>query len=410
MTALTNSDRGYGAVTKAFHWLTALLILAMIPLGLVAQNLAHAIETGARAADQATIKRAMLLFSIHKTVGVALFFVALARIGWAVSQPKPGLINGDRPIEAFAASTVHWLLYGSLLLVPLSGWVHHAATTGFAPIWWPFGQSLPFVPKDEAWADTASTLHNLFLYVLAGALVLHIAGALKHHLIDDDATLRRMLPGAAQGVATARQPGHVAPLLAALVIWLGVLGSAAAAGWFPLIIRPEAPVTSLSAEGGNWLVEEGSLGIVIVQSGAEVTGSFSDWSAQIQYAETSDEAGKHGEVMVDIHTGTLALGSVTSQAIGSGFLESEAHPLAQFRAEILRRDGGLWAIGDLTIRENAVPVEMPFTLSIAGDTAEARGSVTVDRRDFSIGMDVNDESSLRFDVDIRFDLVAERRE
>ncbi len=410
MPALSNSDRGYGAVTKVFHWLMALLILAMIPLGLVAENLAHAIETGTRTADQATVNRTMLLFSLHKTVGVALFFLAFARIGWAISQPKPGLINGDKPVEAFAASTVHWLLYGSLLLVPLSGWVHHAATTGFAPIWWPFGQSLPFVPKDDTWAETASTLHNLFMYVLAAALVLHIAGALKHHVIDDDATLRRMLPGAAQGVATARQPGHAAPLLAALVIWLGVLGAAAAAGWFPLLLRSEAPVTSLSAEGGNWQVEQGSLGIVVVQGGSEVTGNFSDWSAQIQYAETSDENGKHGEVMVDIHTGTLTLGSVTSQALGSGYLESTAHPLARFEAEILRRDGELWAVGDLTIRESVVPVEMPFTLGIEGDIAEARGSVTVDRRDFSIGMDVTDESSLRFDVDIRFELTAERRE
>lgn len=410
MSALANTPSSYGAVTKAFHWVTALLILAMIPLGIVAQNLAHAIETGARIADQATVTRAMLLFSIHKTVGVALFFLALARIGWAISQPKPGLINGDKPLEAFAASTVHWLLYGSLLLVPLSGWVHHAATTGFAPIWWPFGQSLPFVPKDDAWADTASTLHTLFNYVLGGAILLHVAGALKHHLIDGDATLRRMLPKASRGMATARQPGQAAPLLAALTIWIAMLGSAAAAGWFPAIIRPAAPVTSLSADGGNWQVEDGSLGITVVQAGDVVSGHFAEWSAEIQYAERADESGKHGEVAVEITTGSLTLGSVTSQATGAGYLESAEYPQAFFRADLLRDGDELLAAGTLSIREISVPVEMPFELLIEGDDATASGGLRVDRRAFDIGMDVTDEDALEFGVEIFFDLTATRRE
>ena len=408
MTDLTNSGSRYGAVTKTFHWLTALLILAMIPLGVLAENLAHAIESGARSPDQGLIDRLVLMFSVHKTVGVALFFVALARIGWALSQRKPGLLNGDRPLEALAASTVHWLLYGSLLLVPLSGWVHHAATTGFAPIWWPFGQSLPFVPKDEGWAEAASRLHNLFMYTLAGALLLHVVGALKHHLIDGDATLRRMLPGRSEGVATARQPGHVLPLVAALSIWAGVLGSAVAAGWLPLVIAQDTTPTSLSAEGGNWQVQEGRLGITVVQNGSEVTGSFDEWSAQIQYAETPDSAGKHGEVAVDIRTGTLTLGSVTSQATGSDYLASGAHPLAHFTGDILSRDGGLVVAGDLEIRENTVAAELPFTLEIDGDTAQAQGSLTVDRRDFNMGLEVTDESSLAFDVEIGFELTAKR--
>ncbi|MEM9844950.1 MAG: cytochrome b/b6 domain-containing protein, partial [Pseudomonadota bacterium] len=145
-----NTQTRYGAVTKTFHWLTALLILSAIPLGFVANDIAHAIKNPDIATSDADITRAALLFSLHKTIGVASFFVALGRIAWAMSQPKPGLLNGDKKLESYAAETVHWLLYGSLLLAPLSGWVHHAATTGFAPIWWPFGQSLPFIPKNEA--------------------------------------------------------------------------------------------------------------------------------------------------------------------------------------------------------------------------------------------------------------------
>ena len=56
-------------------------------------------------------------------------------------------MNADQKLERFAAETVHWVLYGALVIVPLSGWISHAAAAGFAPIWWPFGQGLPLVPK-----------------------------------------------------------------------------------------------------------------------------------------------------------------------------------------------------------------------------------------------------------------------
>ena len=132
---LTNTQIRYGGVAKTFHWLTALLILTLIVLGLVAEDLPYATD--------AELARKAWLFSLHKTLGVLVFFVALARILWAVSQPRPGLLNADKRAESFLAELVHWLLYGALVIVPLSGWIGHAAASGFAPIWWPLGQSVP---------------------------------------------------------------------------------------------------------------------------------------------------------------------------------------------------------------------------------------------------------------------------
>ncbi|MGD9294163.1 MAG: cytochrome b/b6 domain-containing protein, partial [Roseobacter sp.] len=134
---LSNTAQHYGSISKTFHWLTALLILTLIPLGIYANDLPY------DSSEQ--LARKAWFFSLHKTLGVTVFFVALARILWAIVQPKPSPLHPDRKLETFAGSMVHWLLYGSLLLVPLSGWVHHAATTGFAPIWWPLGQNLPLV-------------------------------------------------------------------------------------------------------------------------------------------------------------------------------------------------------------------------------------------------------------------------
>lgn len=399
---LTNSDTAYGSVTKTFHWLIALLILSNIALGWIASNLAHEVEGSA---SEALIARASLLFSIHKTTGVAIFFVAVARILWAVSQPKPGLLNGDRGLEARAAQTAHWLLYGSFVIVPLSGWVHHAATSGFAPIWWPFGQDLPLVPKSEPLSETAATLHFLLQWVMVGAIAAHIAGALKHHVIDRDATLRRMLPGRTAAQPTTRQPGHVLPLFAALAIWGGTIGGAGAIGMFD---ASEQTGPSLAQVESEWTVKSGSLQITIVQMGSEVTGSFDEWTADIAYSETADDSGQHGTVEVTVAINSLTLGSVTSQAMGADFFNVEEHPTATFTADLMAGEDGKIASGTLTIRDQSVPVEIPFEVSIKGDTATASGSLTVDRRKFNIGQGVSDEGSLAYSVDIGFDLTATR--
>ncbi|WP_439525386.1 cytochrome b/b6 domain-containing protein [Roseovarius mucosus] len=398
----TNSATSYGSIAKGFHWLTALLILSNLPLGWYATKVAEAV---AASPTEPLIAQATFLFSLHKTLGVTIFFVALARILWAMSQPKPGLLNGDRRLEAWAAETAHWLLYGSLVLVPLSGWVHHAATSGFAPIWWPLGQNLPLVPKSEALSDLASTLHFVFVLVLAGTIAAHVGGALKHHLLDGDATLRRMLPGRMDAIPTARQPNPVLPMVAAVAVWLGTLGGATALGWFD---TTQTGPTTLAAVESDWQVESGQLQVTVQQMGSAVTGSFEEWTAEIAYSETPDADGKHGDVTVTVSIASLSLGSVTQQAMGADFFNTAEFPTAIFAADLMSGETGPVARGTLTIRDQSVPVEMPFDLTITGDSAMAMGTLALDRRNFNIGNGVTDEKSLGFGVDMRFELTATR--
>ena len=192
---LANSPDRYGSIAKALHWTTAALILVLIPMGFIAKNLAIATQTGS---PLVSIEVLTTLFSTHKTLGVAVFFVALLRILWALSQSKPRALHPDRRLETLAAETVHWLLYGAIVLVPLTGWIHHAASTGFAPIWGPFGQDLPLVPKSEPLSELFAAFHFAAVVVMVLSLGLHIAGALKHQIIDRDTTLARMLPNRRQ--------------------------------------------------------------------------------------------------------------------------------------------------------------------------------------------------------------------
>ncbi|THH38295.1 cytochrome [Aliishimia ponticola] len=397
--ATTNSHHRYGTVSKSFHWLTALLILTLIPLGIIANGLPF--DTGEQLARKA------FLFSLHKTLGVTVFFVALARIAWALSQPKPGPLHPDRRVEHWAAETVHWLLYGSLLLVPMSGWIHHAATTGFAPIWWPFGQSLPFVPKDDAVAGVFAGLHIVFERVLAASILLHVAGALKHHFIDRDSTLRRMWFGQTTTPEAGAHRSAAAPILSALVVWGAALGIGSAIGVFGGHGTAAPQAAALETVASDWTVTDGKIAITTQQFGSTVEGSFADWTAAITF-DPDVPQGKAGEVEVTISIPSLTLGSVTDQALGPDYFAAENYPTAVFKADIVTIADGYAADGTLTIKDHTVPVTLPYSLVRDGETASMESTLILDRLDFGIGENMADESSLGFSVEVNVAVTATR--
>lgn len=398
---LVNTHTRYGSVAKTFHWLTALLVITLIPMGIIANGMPY--ETSEQLAAKAQ------LFSLHKTLGVFVFFVALARILWAIAQTKPEPLHPERKLESFAAEVVHWLLYGSLLFVPLSGWVHHAATTGFAPIWWPFGQDLPFVPKSESLAAATAGLHIVFERVLAASILLHVAGALKHHFVDKDVTLRRMWFGSSESTANGATHHAALPFAGALAAWVFAI----AVGFALNVYAPHHDAVSSSGAAvlqevqSDWTVQEGQLEITVTQLGSEVTGSFADWTASISFDETA-QGPNLGEVDVTVSIGSLTLGSVTSQAMGPDYFDAETFPTARFRAQINPAPDGYVADGTLTIRDQTVPLKLFFSLQIVDDTAEMQASTALDRRDFGIGMNMADEGSLKFGVAVNVSLTARR--
>jgi cytochrome b561/polyisoprenoid-binding protein YceI len=396
MTA-RNTATSYGTVARSLHWLTALLILTNFPLGVIADNLPF--DTSEAAALKAQ------LFSVHKTLGVAIFFVALVRILWALIGDKPVPLHPTRRLETFVAEVVHWSLYLSLVVVPLSGWIHHAAVEGFAPILWPFGQGLPFLPTSETVASVAGTAHWLFTQVLLASIVLHILGALKHAIIDADLTMARMTSGSIAG----KPMGEPQPILPAIVA-LALFAAGGAAAWAMASRSPEAPgATTAEAPqtteaAGNWQVAEGTLSLGVQQMGASVAGSLPVWTAAI----TFDEITGTGTVQVDIDATQVTLGSVSDQAKGPEFFDTATHPTARFTADITPAGDAFEAKGILSLRGAEVPVTLPFTLQINGDTATMAGSLTLDRRDFGMGPSYTDEKTVGFAVIVDVALTANR--
>ncbi|WP_309472527.1 MULTISPECIES: cytochrome b/b6 domain-containing protein [Rhodobacterales] len=379
-------------MSKVFHWLTALMIFTVIPVGVIADRLAL----------DAPLK--VPLFSAHKTLGVLIFIVAVCRILWALTQKKPGDLHLERRVETLIAHLVHWMLYIALVLVPLSGWLHHAATTGFAPIWLPIGQDLPFIPKDESLAEVFAGLHWIWGKILVFSILLHIAGTLKHQIIDKDVTLSRMWFGnVALPDTSAPDPQRAVPFIAVAIYLLGTGGAAMSGLMSHKSHDNDAPLAQVASE---WVVTQGTLGIGITQLGNPVQGQFDDWTAAIQFDENA--TGTLGTVTTTIAIGSLNLGSVGGQAMGADFFDADVFPTATFDADITADGPAYLATGTLTIKDISVPVSLPFVLNLQGDTAEVAGSLALDRRDFAIGQSMADESNLGFDVAVTIMFTATR--
>ncbi|PAX07111.1 cytochrome b [Sphingomonas lenta] len=172
------SHSGYSKVAIALHWTIAVLILGNIAGALVAESLGDEMEAW--------------IFSVHKSIGLTVLALSLFRLGWRISHGFPRL-PGDTPgWDAVLARATHVAFYFLMIAVPLAGWAMVSA--GPRPLHWFWLFDVPKLPVSRALAGVAHEAHEILAFATLGLAVLHVAGALKHHLIDRDDVLQRMLP------------------------------------------------------------------------------------------------------------------------------------------------------------------------------------------------------------------------
>ena len=169
----------YTPVAIALHWLLALMIVGSLSLGLYMADLPFS-------------PTRLKLYNWHKWAGVTILALSALRLLWRLThRPPPAL-----PMPAWqqrAASGAHGALYLLFFAVPLAGWAYSSAA-GFPIVWFGVLPLPDFVPVDRALSESLKPLHRWLAYALGTVVLLHIAGALKHHFIDRDGLLRRMLP------------------------------------------------------------------------------------------------------------------------------------------------------------------------------------------------------------------------
>ena len=167
----------YGGVAILLHWLLALMIVGAFGVGLYM-------------ADLPVSPSRLKLYSYHKWAGITILALSALRLLWRLTHRPPA----DPPMPAWqarAAHATHGLLYALFFIVPLVGWAYSSAA-GFPIVWFGVLPLPDFVPVDKALAEAIKPWHQRSAMLLAALVLLHVAGALKHHWIDRDGLLRRM--------------------------------------------------------------------------------------------------------------------------------------------------------------------------------------------------------------------------
>jgi cytochrome b561 len=177
---MTTAPSRYTRPAIALHWVLAVLIIANLCGGLYMTELAFSPQK-------------LKYYSWHKWVGVTVFVLSALRLLWRLRHPAPPLPEAMPAWQRTAADASHRVLYALFFAVPIAGWMFSSAS-GFPVVWFGVLQIPDLVGKDRELAEVLKLAHRSLAYGLGLVVVMHIAAALKHHFVDRDDVLQRILP------------------------------------------------------------------------------------------------------------------------------------------------------------------------------------------------------------------------
>jgi cytochrome b561 len=168
----------YTVTARTLHWITAVLVLVQIPLGLLIAN----------------FKMGDTLYNLHKSIGAVLIPIVLFRLAYRLTH-APAPLPPDVPEpQRLAAHGLHWTLYTLLVVQGLIGWIATSAYPAPIPVFGLF-EMPPIWGEDRALSDRLFVVHRAIGVALGFLLVGHIGAALFHHFVRKDRVLMRMVTG-----------------------------------------------------------------------------------------------------------------------------------------------------------------------------------------------------------------------
>ena len=175
----------YTRTAMLLHWLLGMALIALFGVGLYMADLPFSPQR-------------LKLYNWHKWAGVSILALSLLRLAWRLVHRPPQLpaqVKKAMPRwQQLAHHGAHHLLYLLFFAVPLLGWAYSSAA-GFPIVFLGLWQLPDFVAASPDLADALKPLHKLSAFAMAALVLVHVAAALKHHFIDRDGLLLRMLPG-----------------------------------------------------------------------------------------------------------------------------------------------------------------------------------------------------------------------
>lgn len=176
--ALKDSGARFGSLSIFNHWVVAILIIGMLAFGLYIGDMERGPDKGE-------------LIQIHKSIGVFLLFFGVWRVLWRLVSRFPSEVADMPAWQIIAAKAVHYALLAGILVMPVSGYI--MSSSGGHPVGF-FGLfELPALQENKELSSMAGGLHEWVGYFLIAVVAVHVLAALKHHIVDRDATLSRMI-------------------------------------------------------------------------------------------------------------------------------------------------------------------------------------------------------------------------
>jgi cytochrome b561 len=181
----------YSKVAMILHWLMALMIVCLFVAGLWMHEAIEEPETRAQA---------FKVYQLHKSFGITVLLLTLLRLAWRLMHKPPTLPTHMKNWERLLAKVSHIGFYLLMLAVPLSGWAmvstsaYGLPTIIFGLFEWPHIGPLAAIENKAPVEHLFKEAHELLAFAMIGLLLLHIVAALKHHFLDKDDVLVRMLP------------------------------------------------------------------------------------------------------------------------------------------------------------------------------------------------------------------------
>jgi cytochrome b561/polyisoprenoid-binding protein YceI len=372
-------------------------------------------------------------FQFHKSLGLTILLLTLARIGWRLAYKAPPAL--DTGLMALAAKLGHLGLYAFMLLAPLTGWAIVSTSEIEVPtmLWgvipW------PHLPLDKAMSHTFEEVHEIIAFAGIALFLGHVLAALWHHFARRDTTLVRISPKGSAGIGLALLAGVVAAHFAVVNSMPGheegehEQGEAAGATDAPSTAEsaeatpvveasdaavpedaatPAAEETAVAtAEAPSWTIAPGgNLTFAVDNGGSGINGSFRRWDGSIKMDPENPE-GANIAIRIDLASATLGDASQDEMLAGGDFFNVSANPTATFRSTNVEKTGAnaYRARGTLSLRGASRPQTITFTLSGTGAQRQVSGSGTVDRNAFGVGVGES-AADLGGDVRVEFNFSA----
>jgi cytochrome b561 len=181
----------YDKVAIALHWIIALAIILQLGAGIWMVGAIQSKETQ---------KTAYLFYQLHKSIGLTILLFSIFRLFWRLTHTHPSLPNNMKPHEKMAANISHILLYIFMITLPLFGWAMVSSssygfpTMMFSLFEWPHLSFLVDAQNKIELNKIFTMSHKYMAYGMILLLIIHISAALKHHFIEKNDILKRMLP------------------------------------------------------------------------------------------------------------------------------------------------------------------------------------------------------------------------